>query len=259
MMGYLVRPADQSGKLRTVIVIHENRGLNAHIKDVARRVALEGFVALAPDYLSPLGGTPDRRGEGARDVQRARSRADGRQRRRHGRLPEGARVGNGKVGAMGFCWGGGTVNNLAVAAPDLAAGVAYYGAQPKDAGADRQDQGGAAAALCRAGRAHQCRHRRLQGGARGCRQGFHHLHLRRRAARLQQRHLGRALQQGSRRPRLGPDHRVLQGEAGLEHFCSPYRGNSLPCFAAFRTDRCALSWNARRRQPGPNCGKARAS
>jgi carboxymethylenebutenolidase len=58
MTGYLVHPADQSGKLPTVIVIHENRGLNAHIRDVARRVALEGFVALAPDYLSPLGGTP---------------------------------------------------------------------------------------------------------------------------------------------------------------------------------------------------------
>jgi carboxymethylenebutenolidase len=58
MKGYLVRPADQTGKLGTVIVVHENRGLNPHIKDVARRVALEGFVALAPDFMSPLGGTP---------------------------------------------------------------------------------------------------------------------------------------------------------------------------------------------------------
>ena len=58
MKGYLVHPADQTGKLGTVIVIHENRGLNPHIRDVARRVALEGFVALAPDFLSPLGGTP---------------------------------------------------------------------------------------------------------------------------------------------------------------------------------------------------------
>jgi len=59
MKGYLVRPANQTGKLGTVIVVHENRGLNPHIRDVARRVALEGFVALAPDFLSPLGGTPD--------------------------------------------------------------------------------------------------------------------------------------------------------------------------------------------------------
>ena len=129
MTGYLVHPADQSGKLPTVIVIHENRGLNAHIRDVARRVALEGFVALAPDYLSPLGGTPA-------DEDKAREMI--------GQLDPGQTIvngvatveflgdhelGTGKVGAMGFCWGGGAVNNLATAAPELGAGVAYYGRQ----------------------------------------------------------------------------------------------------------------------------------
>ena len=131
MMGYLVRPADQSGKLPTVIVIHENRGLNAHIRDVARRVALEGFVALAVDYLSPLGGTPA-------DEEKAREmfgQLDPAQTVANGvatvAFLKGHELGTGKVGAVGFCWGGGTVNNLAVNAPDLAAGVAYYGMQPK--------------------------------------------------------------------------------------------------------------------------------
>ena len=132
MKGYLVHPADQSGKLGAVIVIHENRGLNPHIRDVARRVALEGFVVLAPDFLSPLGGTPD-------DEDKARGMFD--------QLTPGQvtadgtatvaflaqhELGNGKVGAVGFCWGGGAVNDLAVNAPTLAAGVAYYGRQPKD-------------------------------------------------------------------------------------------------------------------------------
>jgi carboxymethylenebutenolidase len=132
MKGYLVRPADATGKLPTVIVIHENRGLNPHIRDVARRVALEGFVALAPDYLSPLGGTPA-------DEEKAREmfgQLDAAQTVANGvatvAFLKGHESGNGKVGAMGFCWGGGTVNALAVNAPDLAAGVAYYGSQPKD-------------------------------------------------------------------------------------------------------------------------------
>ncbi|PSJ64959.1 dienelactone hydrolase family protein [Kumtagia ephedrae] len=132
MKGYLVRPAEQSGKLGAVIVIHENRGLNAHIRDVARRMALEGFVALAPDFLSPLGGTPA-------DEEAARgmfSQLDPAKTAANGVATiaylKGRDDVNGKVGAIGFCWGGGTVNNLAAAAPDLAAGVAYYGAQVKD-------------------------------------------------------------------------------------------------------------------------------
>ncbi len=131
MKGYLVRPADLTGKAGTVIVIHENRGLNAHIKDVARRMATEGFVALAVDYLSPLGGTPA-------DEEKARAmfqELDAAKTAANGvatvNFLKGHESGNGKVGAVGFCWGGGTVNDLAVASPDLAAGVAYYGRQAK--------------------------------------------------------------------------------------------------------------------------------
>ncbi|PRD45171.1 carboxymethylenebutenolidase [Phyllobacterium phragmitis] len=130
MKGYMVRPADSTGKFPAVIVIHENRGLNDHIRDVARRAALEGFVALAPDFLSPSGGTPV-------DEDKAREMIGG--------LDQKATIANavatvaylkendlttGKVGAVGFCWGGGLVNDLAVNAPDLDAGVAYYGRQP---------------------------------------------------------------------------------------------------------------------------------
>ncbi|MET2826103.1 dienelactone hydrolase family protein [Mesorhizobium shangrilense] len=131
MKGYLVRPADQSGKLGTVIVVHENRGLNPHIRDVARRVALEGFVALAPDFMSPLGGTPDDEDK-VRDLF---STLDPAQVAANAVATvaylKGDKDGNGKVGAVGFCWGGGTVNMLAVNSPDLAAAVAYYGMQPK--------------------------------------------------------------------------------------------------------------------------------
>ncbi|RWI28061.1 dienelactone hydrolase family protein [Mesorhizobium sp.] len=131
MKGYLVKPAGQSGKLGTVIVVHENRGLNPHIRDVTRRVALEGFVALAPDFLSPLGGTPA-------DEDKAReqiSKLDPAQTIANAVATvaffKGHADGNGKVGAVGFCWGGGTVNTLAANEPDLAAAVAYYGMQPK--------------------------------------------------------------------------------------------------------------------------------
>lgn len=137
MMGYLVRPAGQDGRLPTVIVIHENRGLNAHIRDVARRVALEGFVALAPDYLSPLGGTPadeDKAREMIGQLDAAQTVANGVA---TVEFLKGHELGTGKVGAMGFCWGGGAVNDLAAASPDLAAGVAYYGRQAATADAPK--------------------------------------------------------------------------------------------------------------------------
>ncbi|WDZ77315.1 dienelactone hydrolase family protein [Ensifer adhaerens] len=131
MKGYLVRPAQMSGKLPAVIVIHENRGLNPHIRDVARRMALEGFLALAPDFLSPSGGTPtdeDKAREmiGALDAAATTANAAATV-----TFLEGHQQSTGKVGAIGFCWGGGLVNRLAVGSPDLKAGVAYYGAQPK--------------------------------------------------------------------------------------------------------------------------------
>ncbi|MFU0503149.1 dienelactone hydrolase family protein [Pseudaminobacter sp. NGMCC 1.201702] len=127
--AYLVRPADQSGKLGAVIVIHENRGLNNHIRDVARRIALEGFLALAPDFLSPLGGTPadeDAARDMFKELDAGQTIANGVATVAFLKEHESS---NGKVGAVGFCWGGGAVNDLAVNAPDLSAGVAYYGRQ----------------------------------------------------------------------------------------------------------------------------------
>lgn len=130
IVGYAARPAAE-GRFGGVIVVHENRGLNAHIKDVARRFAVEGFVALAPDYLSPQGGTPGDEDK-ARELIAALKPEDAVSISRGAfgalkALPEA----NGKVGAVGFCWGGGQVNALAVAEPELAAAVAYYGRQPK--------------------------------------------------------------------------------------------------------------------------------
>lgn len=125
--AYMVSPKDGPTKSGTVIVIHENRGLNGHIKDVARRIALEGFVALAPDFLSVAGGTPE-------DEDKARDMISALDRENLLADAKGAvayLAPKGKVGAVGFCWGGGLVNQLAVADPDLVAGVAYYGSQPK--------------------------------------------------------------------------------------------------------------------------------
>jgi carboxymethylenebutenolidase len=126
--GYFVWPAEP-GKRGTVIVIHENRGLNPHIRDVARRMALEGYNAFAVDMLSRDGGTPE-------DADKARDMIgkldpELNAQRLVAAVPFFAAhpEGNGKVGAVGFCWGGGMVNQLAVRSPDLAAGVAYYGRQ----------------------------------------------------------------------------------------------------------------------------------
>ncbi|MGH6943800.1 MAG: dienelactone hydrolase family protein [Geminicoccaceae bacterium] len=137
MQGYLARPADASGKLPGVIVIHENRGLNPHIEDVARRIALEGFVALAPDFLSPAGGTPEDQDQ-ARDMIRA---LDQQQTILDAVAAvdflKGYEATNGEVGAVGFCWGGGLANQVAVNAQSVDAVVAYYGRQPSSEEAAR--------------------------------------------------------------------------------------------------------------------------
>lgn len=130
MKGYLVQPAKANGKLPAVIVIHENRGLNPHIRDVARRIALEGFIALAPDFLSPAGGTPDNEDKAREMIGALDAGATVQNGVATVAYLEDNDVTNGNVGAIGFCWGGGLVNRLAVTAPDLKAGVAYYGAQP---------------------------------------------------------------------------------------------------------------------------------
>lgn len=129
--AYKVRPADAQGKLPVVLVIHENRGLNPHIKDVARRIALEGFEALAPDFLSPAGGTPadeDKAREMISQLKPAETAANSAAAVAY--LQETSDT-TGKVGAVGFCWGGGLANQTAVHAPALKAAVAYYGPQPK--------------------------------------------------------------------------------------------------------------------------------
>ena len=130
MAGYLAMPANATGKLPAVIVVHENRGLVPHIQDVTRRMALEGFLALGPDLLHQAGGTPADEDKG-RDMigqlDRARTVANAVA---SVRFLKSHAAGNGKIGATGFCWGGGIVNALAVAAgADLAAAAPYYGAQ----------------------------------------------------------------------------------------------------------------------------------
>ena len=130
MRGYFARPANPAGKLPGVIVIHENRGLNPYIEDVARRLAVANFVAFAPDALTPLGGYP---GDDEKAAQL------------FGQLDDAKRTADlfaaypflkarpecsGKVGAVGFCFGGTIVNQMAVRIPDLAAAVPFYGGQP---------------------------------------------------------------------------------------------------------------------------------
>jgi carboxymethylenebutenolidase len=129
-MGYLVGPAEGAGPRGGVVVVHENRGLNPHIEDVARRVAVAGFNALAVDFLSPLGGTPDNEDQaremiGQLDPAAVVADAQGAMTWLRDR-PDS----NGKVGIVGFCWGGGVVGRVAVAEPTLDAGVVFYGSQP---------------------------------------------------------------------------------------------------------------------------------
>lgn len=130
--GYVAAPKSATGKkIPAVIVIHENRGLNPHIEDVARRVALAGYFAVAPDFLSPVGGTPpdeDAARAAIGELDLAASVAEAAT--LIGTL-KGLDHNNGKVGAVGFCWGGAFVNRLAIAAGGrLGAGVAYYGPGP---------------------------------------------------------------------------------------------------------------------------------
>jgi len=132
MRAYLVTPTGGSGPWPAVLVIHENRGLNPYIEDVARRAAVEGFIALAPDGLTPLGGYPGNDDDGRRmqsSLDPAKLDADMIASAYYlKKLPEST----GKLGAMGFCWGGGMVNRLAAAlGPDLTAGVPFYGVPPE--------------------------------------------------------------------------------------------------------------------------------
>ena len=127
--GYLVKPAGAVGKLPAVLVIHENRGLNPYIEDVARRMAKAGFMALAPDGLTSVGGYPgsdDKGRELQRTVDRTKLLNDFFAGFEHLLTRDDS---TGKVGAVGFCYGGGVVNAISVAYPELAAGVPFYGRQ----------------------------------------------------------------------------------------------------------------------------------
>ncbi len=131
MRGYLVRPAGVSGKLSGVLVVHENRGLNPHIEDIARRIALAGFMAFAPDALAPLGGYPgdeDKARELFAKLDPAKVREDFVAAAHY---LESRPDCTGKIGVVGFCFGGGIANYLATRLPELAAAVSFYGAQPK--------------------------------------------------------------------------------------------------------------------------------
>ena len=137
MRGYLAQPAGE-GPFPAVLVIHENRGLNPHIEDVARRAAVAGFLALAPDGLSPVGGYPGNDDDG-RTLQRGLDPAQlDRDMINSARYLKAHALSNGRLGATGFCWGGGMTNRLAVElGADLQAGVPFYGATAAAADAPR--------------------------------------------------------------------------------------------------------------------------
>lgn len=128
--AYVARPVKPKGKLPTILVVHENRGLNPHIEDIARRLALDNFIAFAPDALFPLGGYPGDEDK-ARDLftklHQNKTRADFLTAVDVLKKFPGS---NGKVGVVGFCYGGGIANFVATRVPDLGAAVPFYGAQP---------------------------------------------------------------------------------------------------------------------------------
>ena len=128
--GYLVRPASATGKLPGILVIHENRGLNPHIEDIARRLALDGFMAFAPDALAPLGGYPgdeDKARTLFPQLDAAKTREDFVAATNWLKARPDC---TGKIGAVGFCWGGAMTMIIATRVPDLAAAVPFYGTAP---------------------------------------------------------------------------------------------------------------------------------
>ena len=247
MRGYLAQPAKAAGKLPAVLVIHENRGLNPHIEDIARRLALDNFVAFAPDALFPLGGYPGDEDK-AREVFPKLDQAKTREDFIAGLAWLKARPEtNGKVGAVGFCYGGGMVNFLATRVPELAAGVAFYGASPnvEDVpkikatlviqSAEVDERINASWPAYRSG---------VEGGQRALRA----LPLPGHAARLQQRH-DAALRRHGGQARMGADGRSLQRQSSLNvrlgnsfrtriptcvHLCESSRPSRSACVSPLR-------------------------
>jgi carboxymethylenebutenolidase len=181
--AYVAKPAG-ADNAPAVIIIHENKGLQPHLKDVARRAATAGFIAVAPDFHSQVGGTvedPDKAVENTGTLDMAKIVGDAVAAVAYAR---GRADSNGKVGSVGFCWGGGLSNQLAVHDPDLDAGVVFYGRSPADEDVPKikarmllnyggEDKGAHAAQLRRRGQEHQ----RLGAGIRsGVEGGGHRLH-----------------------------------------------------------------------------------
>ncbi len=129
MQAYVARPKEEK-KYSAVVVIHENRGLNAHIEDVARRAAKAGFLAIAPNALSSLGGTPENADEARAKFQQLKPEDNLQNFIKVFDYLSARNDSNGKFGCVGFCWGGAMSNNLAVNVPSLKAAVAFYGRQP---------------------------------------------------------------------------------------------------------------------------------
>lgn len=128
--AYVCKPANATGKLPGILVIHENRGLNPHIEDIARRLALDNFLAVAPDALTPLGGYPGDEDKARAEFQKldqTKTREDFVSATHYLRTRPDS---TGKIGAVGFCYGGGMVSFLATRVPELGAGVSYYGGAP---------------------------------------------------------------------------------------------------------------------------------
>ncbi len=207
----VARPAQAAGMLPVILVVHENRGLNPHIEDIARRLALDNFIAVAPDVLTTVGGYPgdeDKAREAFAKIDQAKAREEFVAAANYARTIAG---GNGKLGATGFCWGGGTVNTVATRVPELLAAAPFYGPSPA---LDQvgQDQGRAADRLCRHRRAHQRDVAALRGGAEDVGREVRGRQVPGHPARLQQRHHA-ALRRGLRKASLGPHAGPLQPHA----------------------------------------------
>ena len=132
MGGYLARPK-KAGKYGSVLVIHENRGLNPHTKDIARRIAKAGYIALAADALAPFGGTPENEDEARAAFAKIDTQKNLNNFLKGLDYLKARPDSNGKTGCVGFCWGGALANQLAVNSPTLKVAVAYYGRQPEAA------------------------------------------------------------------------------------------------------------------------------
>ena len=213
MRGYLVRPTGSNGDLPGVVVVHENRGLNLHIEDVARRTALAGFLAFAPDALTPLGGYPGNDDDG-RTLQGQRDRAEMQEDFvAAGGFLKSHEECSGAVGVVGFCYGGGICNMMAVRVPDLAASVPFYGGQPAVEDVPRINAP-PAHPLRGPGRANQRRMACLRGRAKGQQQDVHDAHVRWRQSRVPQRH-DAPLRRSSGHVGMATDRRLLQPDVTL--------------------------------------------